>query len=153
MKLFLGFSLLFLLSCTQNNKLLEAAIAYGEINELNEYSENIDKQLFVRLLRAPITENQCFVETEGVCQFRYFLSVSTFDEQPETRVFTLLLKGEVVDTQWLASPEIDTATIIFTVNQYSTYAVANNPGLIQNQKNVKVQVNLKSLTETTLESI
>jgi len=153
MKLFLGFSLLFLLSCTQNNKLLEAAIAYGEINELNEYSENIDKQLFVRLLRAPIAENQCFVETEGVCQFRYFLSVSTFDEQPETRVFTLLLKGEVVDTQWLASPEIDTATMIFTLNQYSTYAVANNPGLIQNQKNVKVQVNLKSLTETTLESI
>jgi len=81
MKFFLGLSLLFLLSCAHTNKSLEAAISYGEIKELNNYSKDIDKQLFIRLLRSPVGENSCFEETGGVCQYQYFLSVSTFDEK------------------------------------------------------------------------
>lgn len=139
--------LLLLVSCASINKELESAISYGEIKELNEYSSEIEKQLYVRLYQSPIYKEGCFKETHGVCQYSYFLSVSTFDEYPETNIFPLSNVGEITDIEWRNSEGVDTAVIDFTIQQYTKAATANNPDLMSSTSVVRVTVTPKSIEE------
>lgn len=146
-------SVLFLLvSCAPINKELESAISYGEIKELNQYSSEIEKQLYVRLYQSPIYKQDCFKETHGVCQYRYYLSVSTFDEYPETNIFPLSNVGEVTGIEWQDSKEIDTAIIDFAINNYTKAATANNPNLTSRANVVRITVTPKSIEEALTKS-
>ena len=68
---------------------LSTAMAYGTIKDLNDIDHKIEKDLLVRLYQVPILGEECFVETHGICRNNYYISVSTYDEYPETNVFKL----------------------------------------------------------------
>ncbi len=151
--IFLSVMLTFMLvSCTTStsvNKEFESAISYGEIIELNQYSSEVEKQLFVRLYQSPIYKEGCFQETHGICKYRYFLSVSTFDEYPETNIFNLNEVGEITAIEWQDSGDIDTATIDLTMEKYTKMATQNNPNLVDKPIVVRVTLTPKSMQEET----
>ena len=89
MKFLLSLLAVFLTSCSSINYQLKNAISYGEIVELNKYSQDVEKQLIVRLFRSPIYKKNCLKEIHAPCQYKYFISVSTYDENPETNIFSL----------------------------------------------------------------
>jgi len=149
---YLLFSLLFLCASCSNAKgidlELQKAISFGPIQDLNEYSDEIDKQLFIRLFRAPIYVQDCFLETNGICQYKYFLSVSSFDEQPETNIYSLKVVGEITNISWSATDEIDTAVINLTVNKYTSAALKNNKDLKNELKNINLVITPKEIIES-----
>ncbi len=119
----------FLTSCATHDGDLWRAISYGEISEVNGYSSEIEKSLYVRMYQAPIYNEDCFVETHGICKYKYYLSVSTFDEYPEVNLFELRHQGEVVDIRWLENKDVDSATIEFRMSKYTKEALQNNSAL------------------------
>jgi hypothetical protein len=138
-----------LASCSTLDNDLKAAISYGEIIELNEYSKSVDKQLLVRLFSSPIYNESCFVEAHAVCQYQYYLSVSTFDEYPEFNIYRLTDVGEITDVKWLESTAIDSAIIEFNLNTYTDMAVGNNPDLDVDNRVLRVMLSAKSIEESS----
>ena len=135
-------------SCSLLENDLRNAISYGEIIELNEYTDSVDKQLFARLYRSPVFQNDCFKETHGVCQYQYFLSVSSFDEYPETNIYRISEKGEIGKIEWIDSPEIDTAIIEITINKYTKEALVNNADLPPEFSLLRITVTPKHMEES-----
>ncbi|TLX49819.1 hypothetical protein CWC31_15250 [Pseudoalteromonas ruthenica] len=129
MRLALLACMVFLGACTSLEGDFEKAVSFGVVTEVNDYSNQVDKSLYVRMYQAPVYEEQCFIETHGVCKYQYYLSVATFDEYPQTNLFTLTHQGEVTDINWLSNDEIDTATLQLTMSNYTAAALKNNPSL------------------------
>jgi len=48
---------------------LKNAIAFGVMKELNDIDPKQDKDLLVRLYQAPMMNQDCFIETRGVCHY------------------------------------------------------------------------------------
>lgn len=151
MKVVLVLALALLVSCSAVDSELQSAISYGEIVELNKYSDNIDKQLLVRLFKSPLYKKGCFKETHGVCQYQYFLSVSTFDENPETNIYRIREVGEIREVKWLGSDAIDTAVIEFDFGKYTKMAVSNNPELVSEHFRLKVILTPESIDQARVE--
>jgi len=154
---YLLFSLVFLCaSCSNANEIdakgidleLQQAISFGPIQDLNEHSDEVDKQLFIRLFRAPLYVQDCFLETNGICKYKYFLSVSSFDEQPETNIYSLKAVGEIADISWSATDKIDTAIINLTINKYTSAALKNNKELKSELKNINLVITPKNIIES-----
>jgi hypothetical protein len=150
MKAFFISFLILLASCSTINRDLQSAISFGEIKELNQYSLEVEKQLYVRLYKSPVYKKGCFQETHGICQYRYFISVSTFDEYPETNIFPLNTTGVITDIEWKSNKGIDDATINFTMKRYTEIAILNNPELVQSTTMVKVFLTPRSKKETLI---
>jgi hypothetical protein len=144
---FLGV-LILLTSCTSIDKELQSAISYGEIKELNQYSSTVEKQLFIRLYRSKVYKENCFKETQDACQYRYFLSVSSYDESPETNIFPLDEIGEITNIEWKKSSNVDSAIIDFTVEKYTKEAITNNPSLVSKQVIIRVTVTPNFMEES-----
>lgn len=151
MRLLLFSLIVFCSSCGAIEAELQNAIAYGEIQELNEFSPDIDKQLFIRLYQAPEYKENCFKETHGVCQYKYFLSVSTFDEYPQTNIYTLKTIGEVVDVKWSFAKAVDTALIDITMSKYTAEALKNNKGLVNTKTLVHLVITPARMSESLAE--
>jgi len=149
MKLFILLISCLLVACSSVNKPLQDAIAYGEIVELNTYSKEVDKQLLVRLFKSPVHKENCFKETYGICRYQYFLSVSTFDEFPETNIFPLDTQGVIKEIKWLDSDEIDTANFEFKILNYTDLAIKNNTDLVL----IKSLLNVRISPSVIIESI
>ncbi len=124
-------------------------MAYGSMKELNNIDPNMEKDLLIRLYQIPIMGERCFVETHGVCQNSYYISVSTFDEFPETNVFKLNMAGDVSRIQWLQENQYDYVEIEFTLNKYTKEAMANNNSLVNTQSKVLVKLTPISHIEIT----
>jgi len=136
-----------ILSCSTVDKNLQKAISYGDVISLNEYSSEIDKRLFVRMLNVPEYKEGCFKETNGPCHNRYFLTVSTFDEKPETNIYPLKARGEVVDVAWHESTENDMADITITMSNHTILAFENNPELKREKILIRVNLTTHSIDE------
>lgn len=108
---------------------IKHVMAYGTLSELNKLNRGSDADLLVRLYQLPTEDQSCFVETHGVCRYRYYVIVSTFDEQPETNVFKLSHQGEVTGVVWKAEDRPDYAEIELSLNQYTGAALKNNKAL------------------------
>ncbi len=141
---------LILVGCSSLDTGFREAVAYGQIRDLNAASPDIDKPLFVRLIEVPVIESSCFPETRGTCRFRYYLTVSTFDEQPETNVFRLEQRGQVLDAEWRESGLVDAAVIDLQITKYSKAAVDTNPELEQERSTVRIRVTPNSMEEVVL---
>ena len=148
MRLFILFCIMITSGCASLDNDLQNAIAFGEIKELNEYSSNIDKQLLVRLYSSPVYKEECFVETHGVCKYRYFLSVSTFDEYPETNVYKLKTEGEIISVNWRHTDDIDSAELDLTFNEFSEMAIKNNTSLNNHKQKVRIKANILEFSES-----
>lgn len=135
-------------SCSALDPALQNAISYGEITELNKYTPNIDKKLLVRLFQSPIYKEDCFQETHGVCQYKYYLSVSTFDEYPETNVYSLAILGEIEKITWERSADIDTANLEIIVSRYTKDALLNNNELINSRTKIRLAVTPKRIEQS-----
>lgn len=147
MKFFLIALTLFCSSCSALDVNLKNAISYGEIRDLSEYTPEIEKKLFIRLFHAPIHSDDCFKETHGICQYKYFLSVSTFDEYPETNIYELETLGEIDSISWMPISGMDKAKLKLTLNKYTKEALLNNSLLINKRYVVNIVVTPKELTE------
>jgi len=148
---FLLLSMLFLGGCSTNMiniaPDLKNAIAFGVMTELNDIDPKQDKDLLVRLYQTPVMNQDCFVETYGVCQYKYFISVSTFDENPEANIFQLSTFGEVIKISWVSEDILDYVELELTVSKYTREALANNAGLENRLKKVLLKLDAKKLIE------
>lgn len=140
MRFLLLLSVFVLSSCSNIDSELTKAMSFGEITDLNGYSKDIEKSLFVRLYRSPVYKENCFKETRGVCKYQYFLSVSTFDEYPDIAIYKLSEQGEIKEIHWSNSGEIDTAIIEFTMNSFTDMALKNNSTLKPESKKLLIMV-------------
>lgn len=140
MKFLLLLSVFVLSSCSSIDSELTKAMSFGEITDLNGYSKDIEKSLFVRLYRSPVYKENCFKETHGICKYQYFLSVSTFDEYPDIAIYKLPEQGEIKEIHWSKSSETDTAIIEFTMNSFTDMALKNNSALKSESKKLLIRV-------------
>lgn len=108
---------------------LKAAMAYGTMFELNKSNPDKEADLLVRLYQVSGTDESCFVETHGVCRYRYYVTVSTFDEQPEINLFKFTREGEVTSVAWKAEDKPDYAEIELSLSPYTRAALRNNKAL------------------------
>lgn len=134
--------------CSSMSKDVLNALAFGEIQELNQLNPGVDKQLRIRLYRSPIYKEGCFKETHGACQYRYFMALSTYDEYPEVNWHKLDLKGEITQVAWLPSETVDMARLKVTGKNYTSEALQNNEELVANDLNYILVVNPVSIIET-----
>lgn len=128
---------------------LKAAMAYGKIINLNDYNPNTEKDLLVRLYQVPLLNGGCFEETHGVCQNKFYISVSTFDEYPETNVFQLSVVGEVSDVQWIAEQIYDYVEIQLILSKYTKEALENNKKLTNEKLTILLKLDSKNISETS----
>ena len=147
MKVFIILGFILLSACSTLNSELQNALAFGSIKELNQLNPEVEKKLLLRLYESPSYQEGCFKETHGVCRHVYFLSVSTFDEYPETNIYKLKTKGDVVKISWQNETKIDSEKIILVFNKYTSEALKNNNSLINEEEIVHVVVNADSITE------
>ncbi len=147
MKVFLLVSILLLSACETISNELQSAVAFGVIEELNKLDPDVEKQLLLRLYRAPVYVEGCFKETHGICQYSYFLSVSTFDEYPEINMYKLKTKGEITKIMWLNESEVDSAKLNIIFTNYTGYAIKNNSALSAKKEAVQIQVNKDYISE------
>ena len=110
------------------------------MTDLNAQSTDTEHELLVRLYEVPIFENDCFVETHGICQYEYFITLSTYDEYPDSNVYKLPVKGELQGFNWLADDVPDREQIEFRFAKYSKAALANNSQLVNQQSAVTVKL-------------
>jgi hypothetical protein len=122
-------------------------MAYGTMKELNNIDPDIEKDLLVRMYQVPILGESCFIETHGVCRNNYYLSVSTFDEFPESNVFKMNIVGEVTEIHWFRENKHDYVEIGFTLNKYTKEALENNNSLVNVQSEVLVKLEPSSYVE------
>ena len=148
MRFFILLVIIITSGCASLDNDLKNALAFGDIKELNEYSVEIDKQLLIRLYSSPIHKENCFLETHGTCKYKYFISVSTFDEYPETNIYKLQNEGEITDINWIDTSDIDSAELNLVFNQFSVAALKNNNTLINHQKIVHIKANSSDISET-----
>lgn len=153
MKFFIVLLIILSSGCASLDNDLQNALAFGDIKELNKYSSEVDKQLLIRLYSAPAHTSQshkenCFIEAHGTCKYRYFMSVSTFDESPETNIYQLQTEGEITDISWVDTSDIDSAELNLIFNQFSAAALKNNNTLINHKKNVHIKVSSSEISET-----
>lgn len=148
MRFFILFCIMITSGCASLDDNLQNALAFGDIKELNDYSSEIDKQLLIRLYSSPVEKENCFIETHGTCKYRYFITVSTFDEYPETNIYQLQTEGEITDISWVDTSDIDSAELNLVFNQFSVAALKNNNALINHQKNIHIKVSSSKISET-----
>jgi hypothetical protein len=146
-KVFLIVSILMLSGCKNISYELQNAVAFGVIEELNELDPEIEKQLLLRLYRSPLYVEDCFKETHGICQYNYFLSVSTFDEYPGTNIFKLKTKGEITKVTWRNESKVDSAKLDIIFTKYTSYAINNNDSLDAKSESVQIVVNNENISE------
>lgn len=147
MKLFVLVACIALTACTGVSQKLQNAIAFGTIEELNTLNPEIEKNLLLRLYRSPSKSINCFKETHGVCQYEYFLSVSSFDESPDTNIYKLKTKGEIIKIDWQNDTRNDSAKLHLIFNQYTSIALKNNKSLDAGKNTLRIEVNIDRILE------
>ena len=142
-------SLAFLTAATAQRAIdsdLIRVLALGKLHDLNLQHTTWQKDLLIRLYEVPIFENDCFVETHGVCQNEYFLTVSTIDEYPEINIFNLGQKGELIAFEWLEENKVDYVEISFSFRNIRLAASKNNPDLSSNNFAITAKIGINNLT-------
>ena len=148
MKIFLIFGFILLSACSGLSVELQNAFAFGEIKELNQLDPKVDKQLLLRLYRSPLHKKGCFKETHSVCRYTYFLSVSTYDEYPATKIYKLKTQGEINSIHWINITAVDTAKLKLIFNRYTREALKNNKTLNNIEKTIYIEVNTVEIKES-----
>lgn len=126
-------------------------LAYGQLNELNQYSPGQQKSLILRLFATPARNETCGLETGTTCKNNHLVTVATFDELPEVQVHTLQARGEFVKADWVVSktPEttVDQAELLLTFREYNRFATRANPNLPKKLFQVKLKISQQGIDE------
>ncbi len=124
-------------------------LALGKVIEANEIRAEHEIDLIVRLYEVPIFENDCFVETHGVCQNQYYVAVSTYDENPETNIFKVSQRGVLSSLEWVKDEKVDYVKLVLKMDKYSKEAINNNPGLFNVSSELFIELTPWSIDEST----
>ena len=133
-------------------KNLHNAMAYGTIKELNELTSDKNQDLLVRLYQTPQPGSDCFIETHGVCKYKYFISASTFDEYPDANVYELKNTGEIISIEWIEENKHDYSELKLKIQKYTQQALNNNPALKNSEMTVLLKLSPKQIIEKSLSS-
>lgn len=152
MKLFLLVLLFILSGCSSfsSDLKLKEAMAYGTLIELNNFDTSIEKELLIRLYKVPNFSESCFIETHGICNYSYYLSVSTFDEVPDVSVSKLDFTGDITATKWRLVETSDYAEIEISYSKYTSEALNNNSNLKNIIKNKVLKVSLDNVVVSSM---
>jgi len=141
-----------LLSCnepinekSQNIRDLKTILALGKVINLNQSTLSVEPGLFVKLHEVPVFVNDCFKEMHGICQYKYYVSVSSFDEYPETNVYKLSQKGVYRSVEWLDISETDKVSLSIDLDTYTKEALSNNSDLINKKIIINITLGLDSI--------
>jgi hypothetical protein len=126
---------------------LERAMAYGRIVELNDIESASEKGLLVRIFQVPILDGDCAPETHRACEHRLFVSVATFDEQPQTNVFDLGIRGEIASARWLPTEVPDGAALALSIQRIARTRGDEDAALDVQMENVRLEVTPTKLVE------
>ncbi len=126
---------------------LYKAMSIGKVITLNELQPEIDKDLSVRLYQVPTMDQDCFVETHGICQYEYYVAVSTFDEYPQVNVYKLATKGELAEITWVSDDRVDYVELDVTLNRYTSEALRNNKALDSAATRIRLKLSPTAMEE------
>jgi hypothetical protein len=124
-------------------------LALGKVIEANKTRAEHEIDLIVRLYEVPIFENDCFVETHGICQNQYYVAVSTYDEYPKTNIFKITQKGVLSNFEWVKDEKVDFVKLALKMDKYSKEAINNNPSLLNVSSVILIELTPKSIHEST----
>lgn len=139
MKIITFIILLLAISCTTNSQvvvkyikdpILPELLMLSELQDLNELQQNIDKNLWVKVYKLPNTgKNECFPESHGICEYKYYIATSQLDDSPIVKAYYLGVLGEIIEYKWKYTSINDKAIINIITNKYSNEALAYNKAL------------------------
>lgn len=137
-----------------DDQTLQKNLAYGKLIELNQYSPEHEKGLLLRLFSLPSHDEECGLETSGVCKNQHLLTAASFDEMPDTQAYSLQTKGEFVKADWIESSNKaaipDQAELILTFREHHRFATRANPNLARKSFKVRVKITPQGIEETVL---
>ena len=74
---------------------------------------------FVKVYKLPNTvSNNCFPESHGICNYKYYMATSQLDDSPIINVYYLGVLGEIIDYKWEHTSSIDKAVKNIITNKY-----------------------------------
>ena len=136
MKNILFVVLLLTISCTTNSQevvreikgpVFPKLLMLSELQDLNKLQLNIDKNLWVKVYKLPNTEeNDCFPESHGICEYKYYIATSQLDDSPTVKAYYLGVLGEIIEYKWEYTSVNDKAIINIVANKYSSEALNYN---------------------------
>jgi hypothetical protein len=126
---------------------LERAMAYGRIVELNDVESASEKGLLVRIFQVPTLDGDCAPEDRRACAHRLLVSVATFDEQPQTNVFDLGVRGEVASVRWLPTEAPDCAALALSIQRIAGATGDGDAARDAQIENVRLEVTPTRLVE------
>jgi len=155
------FSILLLsISCSSNSNILVKKIKdpmlaqlliFSELKDLNKLQPNIEKKLWVKVYKLPNTEpNNCFPESHGICNYKYYLATSQLDDSPIINAYDLGILGEIVEYKWKKTNTIDKVVINIKANKYSKEALNYNKSLINITINYQIIATPNNLVLTKI---
>ena len=133
------FLLLFVISCDSDSsnevkkvtdKNIVELLVFSEVTDLNKIQADKEKGLWIKLYKVPNRElNDCFPESHGVCNYKYYIATSQLDDSPITNAYSLGVLGEIIEYTWQDTNSLDTARIKIKANKYSKHALNYNKAL------------------------
>lgn len=127
-------------------------LIFGELKDLNQIRTDKEKKLWLKIYQVPNREdNDCFPESHGICDYKYYLATSQFDDSPLINAYSLGVLGEVIEYNWQESQSIDTAIISITANKYSKEALNYNKSLVNQVAKYKVIATPNNMTLEKIE--
>ncbi|GHA49634.1 hypothetical protein GCM10007086_24330 [Photobacterium aphoticum] len=121
-----------------------------EILDLNTYSPDVEKTLQVELFSVQTENINCTQGKGSLCQYEYFITVSTLDAEPVTNSFDLEVGGEVVDIEWIPTERHHTAMIQLHVLPYTSQALNPEATLSALPQTVLITVTPDQIQENTI---
>jgi len=160
MKKFIFSFLLFTISCSTqsqvavkkiDNQEIVQLLIFSEQQDLNKLQLGFEKNLWVKLYKLPnTTDNKCFPESHGICNYIYYIATSQLDDSPIINAYNLGVLGEIVEIKWINTKDIDKAIINIKTNKYSKEALNYNKRLKNRITNYKVIVTPNDLVVTQI---
>lgn len=133
--------------------LLTNLLVFGEVKDLNKISNDIEKNLWVKLYKVPSrVDNNCFPESHGICSYDYYLTTSQIDDSPIFNAYSLGTYGELLEPQWQkTNSDEEKAIINLNVNQYSQLALQYNKKLKNNESIYQLVVTSNKISFSKIE--
>lgn len=131
--------------------MLAELLIFSELKDLNKIQPNIEKNLWVKVYKLPNTEtNNCFPESHGICNYKYYLATSQLDDSPIISAYYLGELGEIIEYKWSQTNTIDEAVINIKTNKYSKEALNYNKSLVNVTINYQIIATPNNLVITKI---
>ncbi|QBG34447.1 hypothetical protein [Litorilituus sediminis] len=92
--------------------------AIGNIYDLNKtVVTTFDKQHWIKYIEVPDYTATCVSETDIICNYNYYFSISELDNSADYKVYKVSSLGEIVKVEWV-SENILSSKLLLTIKSY-----------------------------------